>query len=133
MVGHIVYCNQLLFLSRDDAGDIFLQFVVAFRLDEALPAFNGEHDVDINLRVGIGHAPRMPLLAELENHFIYVLQRCHAYGASRGNYNDIKIHVGIAFVLAYPPNLPISCDFPLWQGRFEMVSNEILCDLSQRI
>ena len=47
--------------------------------------FNGEHDVDINLRVGVGHAPKMPLPAELENHFILVLQRCRAYGASRGN------------------------------------------------
>jgi hypothetical protein len=40
-----------------------------FRLDEALPTFNGKHDMDINLRVGVGHVPKMPLLTELENIF----------------------------------------------------------------
>src|ERR1019366_6671584 len=39
------------------------------RLDEALPAFDGEHNMEINLRVGVGHAPKMPLLTELENLF----------------------------------------------------------------
>ena len=84
MIRHIVDRNQLLLLSGDDAGDVFLQFVVVFRLDEALPAFNGEHDVDVNLHVGVGHAQKMPLLTELENQFILVLQRCRAYGAWEG-------------------------------------------------
>ena len=69
VIRHIVYRNQFLLLPRDNAGDVFLQFVVVFRLDEALPAFNGEHDMEIDLRVGVGHAPKMPLLTELENLF----------------------------------------------------------------
>src|SRR5665213_3254104 len=67
MIRHIIYHNQLLLLSRDDASDVFLQLVVMFGFDEALPAFDGEHDMDINLRVGICHEPKMPLLTELEN------------------------------------------------------------------
>jgi hypothetical protein len=40
-----------------------------FRLDKALPAFDGKHDVNVDLRVGIGHARKMTLLTELENLF----------------------------------------------------------------
>jgi len=69
MIRHIVYRNQFLFQAGNDASDVFLQLVVVFRLDEALPAFNGEHDVDINLRVGVCHARNMSLLTELENLF----------------------------------------------------------------
>jgi len=36
-----------LLLTRDDAGDVFLQFVVVFGANEVLSAFNGKHDVDI--------------------------------------------------------------------------------------
>jgi len=67
MVRHIIYGNQFLPLRRDDARDVFLQFVVMFGLNEILPAFDGEHDVDVNLRVGVGHGRKMPLLTELEN------------------------------------------------------------------
>jgi hypothetical protein len=35
-----------------------------FRSDEALPTFNREHDLDVDLRVGVGHL-KMPLLTEL--------------------------------------------------------------------
>ena len=64
MVGHIVYGNQLLPLRGDDAGDVFLQFVIVFRRDEILPAFHRKHDVKINLCVGIGHAWNISLLTE---------------------------------------------------------------------
>jgi hypothetical protein len=84
MIRHIVDGNHFLFLTGNDACDVFLQLVVVFRLDEALPAFNSEHDMDINLRVGVGHAPKMPLLTELENIFVSFLQRCHAYGVPGG-------------------------------------------------
>ena len=40
-----------------------------FRLDEVLPAFDSEHDVDVNLCVGVGHVRKMPLLTELGNLF----------------------------------------------------------------
>ena len=69
VIRHIVDDDQFLFLAGDDAGDEFLQFVVVFRRDEILPAFNGEHDVNVNLRVGVCHAPNMSLLTELGNSF----------------------------------------------------------------
>jgi hypothetical protein len=69
MVGHVVNDDQFLFLTGDNASDVFLQLVVVFGLDEILPAFNGKYDMNINLRVGIGHEPKMPLLTELENLF----------------------------------------------------------------
>ena len=81
MVRHIVYGDQFLFLCGDDAGDVFLQFVVMLWQDEVLPPFNGKHDLDVNLRIGIGHEPKMPLLTELENFFVLFLQRFRPYGA----------------------------------------------------
>ena len=75
MVRHVVYRNQLVPLRGNDAGDVFLEFVVVFRCDEALPAFHGKHDMDVNLRIGIRHAPTMPLLTEIGNLFLLVLQR----------------------------------------------------------
>jgi len=55
----------------DDAGDVFLKFVVVLRFNEVLPAFDREHDMEINLRAGICHEPKMPLLTELENLFSF--------------------------------------------------------------
>ena len=69
VIRHVVYRNQLLLLRGNDARDIFLKLVIMFRLDEALPAFDGKHDVNVDLRVGIGHARKMTLLTELENLF----------------------------------------------------------------
>jgi hypothetical protein len=69
-------------LIVSDAGDVLLEFVIVFRPDEILPALDGEHDIDVNLRVGIGHARKMPLLTELEIFFLPVLQRCRSYGAA---------------------------------------------------
>ena len=83
MIRQIIDRNQLLVLTGNDASDVFLQFVVVFRRDEILPTFDGEHDVDINLRVGVGHAPKMPLLTELENLFSFVstkMSRLRCFG-----------------------------------------------------
>ena len=90
MVGHIVYGNRLVPLGGDDAGDVFLQFVIVFRRDEILPAFNGKHDVQINLRVGICH---LKYAAPTELKYLFVrgfLQICRAYGA--GNHSAFFIH-----------------------------------------
>jgi hypothetical protein len=40
-----------------------------FWLDQVLSALNGKYDVEINLRVGVGHTQKMPLLTELGNLF----------------------------------------------------------------
>jgi len=42
--------------------------------DEILPAFDGKHDMDVNLGIGVGHARKMPLLTEPGNLF-----RCGCY------------------------------------------------------
>src|ERR1700690_1806525 len=68
-VRHIVDGNQFLVLTGDNTGDVFLKFVVVFGFDEVLSAFDSKHDVDVNLRVGVGHARKMPLLTELVNLF----------------------------------------------------------------
>jgi len=69
MVRHIVDGNELLFLTGDDASDVFLKFVIVLRLDEILPAFHREHDMNVDLCVGVGHARKMSQ------------QICRAYGA----------------------------------------------------
>jgi hypothetical protein len=69
MIGHVVYGYQFLLLTGDDAGDVFLKFVVIFGFNEILSAFDGEHDMDVNLRVGVGHTRKMSLLTELGNLF----------------------------------------------------------------
>ena len=69
MIGHIIDGYQLLSLTGDNAGDIFLKFVVTFGFDEVLSAFDSEHNTDLNLSVGVGHDWKMPLLTELGNLF----------------------------------------------------------------
>ena len=39
-------------LAGDDPGDVFLQFIVVFGLDQVLPAFDGKDDLDVDLSVG---------------------------------------------------------------------------------
>ena len=85
MVRHIVDGNELLFLTGDDASDVFLKFVIVLRLDEILSAFHREHDVNVDLCVGVGHARECfykdvaPTALKLL--FVWVLQICRAYGA----------------------------------------------------
>jgi hypothetical protein len=69
MIRHIIDRNQLLILNRDNARDVLLEFLVVFPFYQVLPAFDREDHVNIDLRVGIGHALKMPLLRELEKSF----------------------------------------------------------------
>lgn len=55
MIGHIIDDDHFVILTGNNAGDVFLKFVVVFRFDEVLSSFDGEHDMDINLRVGVCH------------------------------------------------------------------------------
>ena len=63
MIRHIVDGEQLLALSRDDAGHVLLQLIVVLALNQVLSALNSKNDMDVNLRVGVGHD--MPLLRSL--------------------------------------------------------------------
>ena len=80
VVPQIIDCYQFVFLAGNDTADIFLKFIIVFGFDEISPSFDCEHDMDVNLRVGIGHLQKMPLLTELGNIFQSILQRCQPYG-----------------------------------------------------
>ena len=56
-------------LGRDNPRDKFAKFLAVFGRDQVLSAFNGKNDMDINLRVGVGHGQNMPLQTELGNLF----------------------------------------------------------------
>jgi hypothetical protein len=90
VIRHIIDRNQLLLLSRDNPADVFLKFVAMLRREEILSALDGEHNMEIDLRVRIGHERKMPLLLELENLFSFVLQRCRAYGAAGDMVNSAQ-------------------------------------------
>ncbi len=62
-----------------------------FGMDKALPPLDGEHDLNIDLGVGVRHGRKMPLLTELENLFLAVLQRGSAYGAAEAQARHIKV------------------------------------------
>jgi len=49
MVGHGVNGDQFLALARDDAGDVFVQFLLAFGTNQILPALDREYDLQVNL------------------------------------------------------------------------------------
>ena len=55
MIWHVIDCYQLLALSGDDAGHVFLKFVVMLSLDQALPSLHSENNLDVDLGVGIRH------------------------------------------------------------------------------
>ena len=76
MVRHVVYGDQLILPGGDNASDVLLEFIVIFWIDQRLPAFDCEDDVDVNLGVGVGHGKKVPLLTELGNSiWLMVLQR----------------------------------------------------------
>ncbi len=90
MVRHIVDRQELLILSRNNSSDVFLQLVVVFGWDEVLSAFDGKHDLDVDLGVGVRHGPTISLLTELGNGFCggLALQRCRpewGWGVMSGN------------------------------------------------
>jgi hypothetical protein len=69
MIGHIIYRDQFLLLSRDDSGDVFLKFLVVLGRKEILSALNGKNNMKIDLRGRVRHELKLPLLTELETLF----------------------------------------------------------------
>ncbi len=85
-----VYGDEFSFLTGDDAGHVFLQFVVALRRDEALSAFNRKDDMKVNLGVGVGHARKMPLRTELESLFwLWFYKDAALEGLRKGPVRDV--------------------------------------------
>ena len=67
VIGHTIDRNQFLPFSCDNSGDVLLQIFAMLRGNYACATRDGEDNVQINLRVGVGHLakPYMTLLAEL--------------------------------------------------------------------
>ena len=55
MIRQVVNGDQLLLLAGDDAIHVLLQFVFELGTNQILPPLHGKNDVNINLRVGVGH------------------------------------------------------------------------------
>jgi hypothetical protein len=68
MIRHVVDGDKLLTPSGDDAGEVFLQFIIVFSPDQVLPALYSENNMDVNLCVGVGHD--MPLRWSLSQFFL---------------------------------------------------------------
>ena len=60
MVGHTVYCNQLVLIRLNNACDVFVQLIFPFRLNEGNPVLNCKYELQIDLRIGIGHGYFVP-------------------------------------------------------------------------
>ena len=54
--------HHLLFPLRDDAGDVFVEFVLVLLGDKRLSPFDGKHDVYVALSVGVWHGRFSTLL-----------------------------------------------------------------------
>ena len=67
VIGHTIDCNQFLPFSCDNSGDVLLQLLATGLGNHTSAARHREHNMQINLRVGVGHLakPYMTLLAEL--------------------------------------------------------------------
>ena len=63
MIRHVVDSDQLLPLRCYNSSDVLLQFVVVNGIDEVLPAFHGEYDLNVDLRVGVSHYPFPPVVS----------------------------------------------------------------------
>ena len=58
VIRHAMYGNKFLSLVRYDAGDVTMKFFFAVGEDEALAAFDGKDEVNVDLRKRIGQGCR---------------------------------------------------------------------------
>ena len=56
MVGHAIDRQKFLALAGHDSGHVLLEFFLAFAANEALARLDRKYDMNVDLRVGIGHA-----------------------------------------------------------------------------
>lgn len=97
--------DQLLSLAGDDAGHVFLQLLTAIRPDYARASGHGKDDVEIDLRISVGHSVR--LHAAPDGAWLFLHRRFYRYGAPpalfvRHKRNVFEIH-GI-YGVAIPPH-----------------------------
>ena len=60
MVGWTVYCNQLVFIRLNNACDVSVQLIFPFRSNKGNPVLNCKYELQIDLRIGIGHVYFVP-------------------------------------------------------------------------
>ena len=67
MIGHRIDRNQFLPFSCDNSGDVLLQLLASRRRNYACASGHREDNVQVDLRVGVGHFAdvNMSLLTEL--------------------------------------------------------------------
>jgi hypothetical protein len=50
----------------DNAGDVFVEFILEAWLDQALPPLNGEDQMNVELGKGVGHSSRCIAIVNVE-------------------------------------------------------------------
>ena len=55
VIRHAIDRDQFLTLISDDAGDVFVQFLVELGCDARLAVLNREDRLNVDLREGVGH------------------------------------------------------------------------------
>ena len=55
VIRHTIDCEELLTLPGNDARHVLLQGLFALRSNQVLPRLHREHDLDVDLRIGICH------------------------------------------------------------------------------
>ena len=55
VIRHAMNRDQFLAISRNNARDVFLQFLFSLRRNQTLSPFDSEHDLDVDLRIRVGH------------------------------------------------------------------------------
>ena len=79
MIWHVIDCYQLLALPGDDAGHVFLKFIVMLSLDQALSSLDSENNLNVDLGVRIHHFYAAP--TELG---VFLVAVCYKYVAPNG-------------------------------------------------
>jgi hypothetical protein len=57
-----------LILIANDSGDVLVNLLFVFGANQALSPLNSEDDLDVNLRVGIGHDDASSFLSSAHEH-----------------------------------------------------------------
>ena len=55
MIRHAADRDQFLVLLADDSGDVLVDLHFVIRLNQALSSLDGENNLNVDLRVGVGH------------------------------------------------------------------------------
>ena len=91
VIGHAIYRNQFLPFSCDNSGNVLLQLLATVLGNHTNAAIHREHNMQIDLRVGVGHLAKTLHGAPsgaYHRGFFEALQTCRTYGASYCDFVD---------------------------------------------